>query len=66
LPVWSFKNFKVPSEYVLPLLLGTGLLAALLLTDPWAALAAAGAGYLAMLPFSMRSFRRLRAEAEEP
>lgn len=30
------------------------------------ALDAAGAGYLAMLPFSMRSFRRLRAEAEEP
>ena len=22
LPVWSFKNFKVPHEYVLPLLLG--------------------------------------------
>ncbi len=22
LPVWSFKNFKVPSAYVLPLLLG--------------------------------------------
>jgi CDP-diacylglycerol--serine O-phosphatidyltransferase len=66
LPVWSFKNFKVPAEYVLPLLLGTGLMAALLLADPWAGLAAAGAAYLAMLPFSLRSFRRLRAEAEEP
>ena len=42
LPVWSFKNFKVPSEYVLPLLLGTSLYAALLVADPWAALAAAG------------------------
>src|SRR5579871_5385436 len=30
LPVWSFKNFKVPVEYVLPLLLGTGLYAAFL------------------------------------
>jgi CDP-diacylglycerol--serine O-phosphatidyltransferase len=66
LPVWSFKNFKVPSEYVLPLLLGTGLMAALLLSDPWAALAACGLVYLGMLPFSLRSFRRLRAEAEEP
>jgi CDP-diacylglycerol--serine O-phosphatidyltransferase len=65
LPVWSFKNFKVPSEYVLPLLLGTGLMAALLLADPWAALAACGLVYLGMLPFSLRSFRRLRAEAEE-
>jgi CDP-diacylglycerol---serine O-phosphatidyltransferase len=68
LPVWSFKNFKVPSEYVLPLLLGTGLFAALLVADPWAALAAAGLLYVAMLPFSVRSFRRLReaAEGSEP
>jgi CDP-diacylglycerol--serine O-phosphatidyltransferase len=64
LPVWSFKNFKVPAEYVLPLLLGTGLFAALLVADPWAALAAAGVIYLGMLPFSVRSFRRLRREAE--
>jgi CDP-diacylglycerol--serine O-phosphatidyltransferase len=38
----------------------------LLLADPWAALALCGAVYLAMLPFSLRSFRRLRAEAEAP
>ncbi|HVC61807.1 MAG TPA: phosphatidylcholine/phosphatidylserine synthase [Acetobacteraceae bacterium] len=64
LPVWSFKNFKVPAEYVLPVLLGTGIYAALLVADPWAALAAAGLIYLVMLPFSVRSFRRLRREAE--
>jgi CDP-diacylglycerol--serine O-phosphatidyltransferase len=64
LPVWSFKNFKVPAEYVLPLLLGTGLFVALLFADPWAALAAGGLIYLMMLPFSVRSFRRLRREAE--
>ncbi|MSP00825.1 MAG: phosphatidylcholine/phosphatidylserine synthase [Acetobacteraceae bacterium] len=64
LPVWSFKNFKVPAQFVLPLLLSTGLFAALLLADPWAALAAGGVIYLGMLPFSMRSFRRLRREAE--
>jgi len=65
LPVWSFKNFKVPSEYVLALLLGTGMFAALMVADPWLALAALGVVYLLMLPFSMRSFRRLRAEAED-
>jgi CDP-diacylglycerol--serine O-phosphatidyltransferase len=64
LPVWSFKNFKIPAEYVLPLLLGTGLFAALLVADPWGALAAGGILYLAMLPFSRRSFRRLKNEAE--
>ena len=64
LPVWSFKNFKVRSDLVLPLLLGVGLFAAVLVADPWAALATAGLLYLAMLPFSRRSFNRLRAEAE--
>ena len=64
LPVWSFKNFKVPTEYVLPTLLGTGLFAALLVADPWAALAAAGLLYVGLLPFSVRSYRRLRRAAE--
>ena len=64
LPVWSFKNFKVPSQYVLPLFLGTGLYVALLVADPWAAMAAAGLLYLAMLPLSARSYRRLREAAE--
>lgn len=65
LPVWSFKNFKVPGEYVLPVLLGVGTFAAVLVADPWAALAAAGLIYVGMLPFSRRSFWRLRAAAEE-
>ncbi|MGC8470006.1 MAG: CDP-alcohol phosphatidyltransferase family protein, partial [Acetobacteraceae bacterium] len=60
LPIWSFKNFKVPAEYVLPLLLGTGAFAAVLVAEPWAALAAAGLLYLGLLPFSVRSFRRLK------
>jgi CDP-diacylglycerol--serine O-phosphatidyltransferase len=64
LPIWSFKNFKVPAEYVLPLLLGTGIYATVLVADPWAALAGAGVIYTAMLPFSVRSFHRLRREAE--
>ncbi len=66
LPIWSFKNFKVRSEYVLPMLLGTGAYAAVALADPWAALAGISVIYLGMLPFSVRSFRRLRREAETP
>lgn len=64
LPTWSFKNFKVPRAFVLPLLLGAGLFVALLLSEPWAALAAAGIIYLGMLPFSLRSYLRLKREAE--
>ena len=65
LPVWSFKNFKVPSQYVLPTLLGTGMFAALLVADPWAALAASGLLYAGLLPFSVRSYHRLRRAAED-
>ena len=64
LPVWSFKNFKIPTRFVLPTLLGTGLVAALLVADPWAALALAGLIYVCMLPFSRRSFHELRHAAE--
>ena len=46
------------------MLLGTGTFAAVLVADPWAALAAGGLIYLGMLPFSVRSFRRLQREAE--
>lgn len=64
LPVWSFKNFKVRSDFVMPMLLAIMTFVAVLVTDPWIALAAAGLIYLGMLPFSRRSYRRLRAEAE--
>lgn len=65
LPVWSFKTVKVPRDYVLPVLLGVGTFAAVLVADPWAALAAAVLIYVGMLPFSRRSFGRLRAAADE-
>ena len=64
LPTWSFKNFKVPAEYVLPLLLGTGAYVAVLLTEPWAALATGGMLYASMVVLSGRSYRRLKREAE--
>ncbi|MDD2877072.1 MAG: phosphatidylcholine/phosphatidylserine synthase [Acidiphilium sp.] len=64
LPVWSFKNFKVPPEFVLGLLLGVVVFAAILLADPWLGLALLAVAYLAMLPFSRRSFKHLQAEAE--
>lgn len=66
LPTWSFKNFKVRREYILPLLLSIGAYAALLVSEPWAALAAAGLIYCAMLPFSFRSYIALKREAEAP
>ena len=64
LPTWSFKNFKVPADYVLPLLLGVAAYIALLVSEPWMALAAGGLIYAAMVPLAMRSYLRLKREAE--
>ncbi|NHN87166.1 CDP-alcohol phosphatidyltransferase family protein [Acetobacter conturbans] len=64
LPVWSFKNFKVPAKYVLPMMLGMGACVVALVADPWAVLAAMGVGYVALLPVSRLSFKRLRSAAE--
>ena len=36
IPTFSAKRFRVPHEYVLPMLLLVGLLAAFLVTEPWA------------------------------
>jgi CDP-diacylglycerol---serine O-phosphatidyltransferase len=64
LPVWSFKNFKIPMQSILPLLLGVVVFAAIIFADPFAAGALLGIAYMIMLPFSLRSYRRLAAEAE--
>jgi CDP-diacylglycerol--serine O-phosphatidyltransferase len=64
LPVWSFKNFKVPTAGVLPILMGVVVFLAILLADPFAAGALLGVAYIIMLPFSLRSYRRLARQAE--
>ena len=64
LPTWSFKNFKVRADYVLPLLLGAAAYTALLVSEPWAAIAAAALVYAGIIPFSLRSYARLKREAE--
>lgn len=70
LPSWSFKNFKVPSQMVLLLLLGTGAYIAFPVTEPWAALSLGGLMYFGMLysrPAPMRgSSARPRRCARRP
>ncbi|GEN62040.1 CDP-diacylglycerol--serine O-phosphatidyltransferase [Acetobacter oeni] len=64
LPVWSFKNFKVPARFVLPVMLGCGAYVVVLVADPWGVLAGMGIAYVALLPLSRISFLRLRRAAE--
>ena len=65
LPVWSFKNFKIPTAGLLPLLIGVVVLASLIFADPYLAGALLAGAYMAMLPFSLRSYRKLAKQAEE-
>lgn len=64
LPTFAFKQFKVPHNMVLPTMLFVGLLAALLVSAPWATLSAALAVYLISIPFAWRSYQKLKRQAE--
>jgi CDP-diacylglycerol--serine O-phosphatidyltransferase len=64
-PTFSFKRFRVPGHWVLPMLLIIGALAAFLTTEPWGTLLVIGALYVGSIPLSIRSYRRLKRMAEE-
>jgi CDP-diacylglycerol--serine O-phosphatidyltransferase len=64
LPTFAFKKVKVPHAYVLPMLVGAGLLTAALFSAPWLTLVVLGIVYVASFPLSYRSFRRLTREAQ--
>lgn len=59
-PTFSFKRVRVGREYVGLILLGTGLLVAGLLNQPWYTLAALLLAYLISIPFAVRAHERLR------
>ncbi len=64
-PTYSFKRLRVRREYILPVLIVVGVLAAVLWSYPWQTLTGVGALYLASIPLSVRSHRRYSASASE-
>ncbi len=58
-PTYSGKRLRVPVAYVLPVLLLVGVLAAALVTTPWATVTLLGLLYLVSIPLSVRAFARL-------
>ncbi|RAU20172.1 CDP-diacylglycerol--serine O-phosphatidyltransferase [Paramagnetospirillum kuznetsovii] len=64
LPTYSFKKVRIPHKWVLPILLVVGLMAAFMVTEPWLTLSLLGCGYMASIPFAVRSFSRLKAQAD--
>ncbi len=64
LPTFSFKGARVPAHWVVPALAGVGLLAAMMVSQPWWTLSIVGLAYMATLPFSVIQFRKLQHAAE--
>jgi len=62
-PTFSMKRFRIPHNYVLPVMLGIAVVAAFLTTAPWPTLSAVGILYIASIPLTVRAFDRLRREA---
>lgn len=61
IPTFSFKRLKVPPKSVLPTMLAVGLLIAFVISTPWITFLGLAAAYLATMPISVLSHRRLAA-----
>ncbi|MBB3763818.1 CDP-alcohol phosphatidyltransferase family protein [Sphingomicrobium lutaoense] len=57
---YSWSSLRLRRSWRIPALAGIGLLGAALLTMPWVTLLVISIGYLAMLPFSVASYRRVK------
>ena len=68
IPTLSLKKFRIPQHYVVPTLLGIGLLAAFLTTAPWPTLLLVGMLYLGSIPPTARAAAAARrgAAAKKP
>jgi CDP-diacylglycerol--serine O-phosphatidyltransferase len=64
LPTLSLKKFRIPHHFVMPTLLGVGLLAAFATTAPWPTLVVVGLLYLGTIPLTVRAAGRYRRGAE--
>ena len=61
LPTYSFKQFRVPHRYVMPMLLLVGLIAAMVMTVTWITLSIMVIAYLGTIPLAFRDYQRLEA-----
>jgi CDP-diacylglycerol--serine O-phosphatidyltransferase len=62
IPTFSLKKVKVPQRLVLPIMLLAVLTASAVYSHPWLSLSMIGFIYLGLIPFSVRSFRRVKDE----
>jgi len=63
IPTVSLKKFNIPHRFVMPTLLGIGLLAAFATTAPWPTLLLIGFMYVGSIPMTMRAAAQSRRTA---
>jgi len=61
-PTFSLKKVKIPQRIVLPIMLLAVLTASAIYSHPWLTLSVIGFIYLGLIPFSIRAFKRAKAE----
>jgi CDP-diacylglycerol--serine O-phosphatidyltransferase len=66
IPTFSFKRLKVTQALVLPTMVVVAVVTALAVALPWATLLLVLLAYLACMPFSMASYRRLQQQRPLP
>jgi CDP-diacylglycerol--serine O-phosphatidyltransferase len=64
IPTFSLKKFSIPHRFVVPTLLGIGLLAAFATTAPWPTLTLIGMLYIGSIPLTMRAAAPQRRAAK--
>jgi CDP-diacylglycerol--serine O-phosphatidyltransferase len=62
-PTVSLKRIRIPHRFVIPTLLGIGIMAGFFTTSPWPTLTFVGALYLASIPLTIRAATQARRAA---
>jgi CDP-diacylglycerol--serine O-phosphatidyltransferase len=63
-PTVSLKPIRIPQQWVVPSLLGIGVLAGFFMTAPWPTLTLIGVVYTASIPLTIRAYYRAKAASE--
>jgi len=63
IPTVSLKRIRIPHRFVIPTLLGIGVMAGFFTTAPWPTLTFVGAVYLGSIPLTIRAAARARRAA---
>lgn len=66
IPTFAAKQIRVRHDYVLPVLIGAGVLIGCLIIEPWLGLCIVGAGYLVTIVFSVKRYKELERQHNAP